>query len=96
MLVRGSHVSPVLPAGGPLDDKHLLPEVSTLFMAGFESESAFLSVAIHMLSSFRTAQQLCLLLPMRSKHDSVGCRYPHNLLESYACAASEPTSALRD
>ena len=26
-------------AGKPLDDKHLLPEVSTLFMAGFESES---------------------------------------------------------
>ena len=27
-------------AGKPLDDKHLLPEVSTLFMAGFESESS--------------------------------------------------------
>jgi len=28
----------ILSAGKPLDDKHLLPEVSTLFMAGFESE----------------------------------------------------------
>ena len=27
-------------AGKPLDDKHLLPEVSTLFMAGFESKSS--------------------------------------------------------
>ena len=41
-LVHVVDVSPMLPAGGPLDDKHLLPEVSTLFMAGFESESALL------------------------------------------------------
>ena len=45
MLVCGAQVSSALPAGGPLDDKHLLPEVSTLFMAGFESESALLCVA---------------------------------------------------
>lgn len=32
--------------GQPLDDKHLLPEVSTLFMAGFESKPLYLSLSI--------------------------------------------------
>ena len=56
--IRLAHMALVLPAGGPLDDKHLLPEVSTLFMAGFESESALLSVAMYMHSPSRSAQQL--------------------------------------
>ena len=84
---------PVLPAGGPLDDKHLLPEVSTLFMAGFESESALL-FGDHV---YAFSREECAgahpTLASKMKQNSVGWCYPYSLLKCYVCAAVKDSSA---
>ena len=64
-----SHVSGVLLAGKPLDDKYLLPEVSTLFMAGFESEllKQFAFRTITCLGNAITVSPLVCMLESASK-----------------------------